>query len=133
MSTHAHMYTRTHVHMYTCTHTHTHTHTHTLTNIQDDREARRMRRKKMRKLQKTLAVELDLLLPRLGANSKSYKWAGRRSVGRTGRCHVLACVSTCMHTCNTTYVYIRVRAHDGGDAGGHGQQKAIMVQQKQHA
>jgi hypothetical protein len=44
-----------------------------------------MRRKKMRKLQKTLAVELDLLLPRLGANSKSYKWAGRRSVGRTGR------------------------------------------------
>ena len=44
-----------------------------------------MRRKRMRKLQKQLAVELDMLLPRLGANNKSYKWAGRRSVGRTGR------------------------------------------------
>lgn len=62
--------------------------------VMDDREARRMRRKKMRKLQKTLAVELDLLLPRLGANNKSYKWAGRRSVGRTGRSLVEILVDT---------------------------------------
>jgi len=62
--------------------------------VMDDREARRMRRKKMRKLQKTLAVELDMLLPRLGANNKSYKWAGRRSVGRTGRSLVEILVDT---------------------------------------
>ena len=32
-----------------------------------------------------LAVQLDALLPPLGTNQKSYKWAGRRAVGVTGR------------------------------------------------
>ena len=82
----------------------------------DDREARRMRRKKMRKLQKQLAVELDMLLPRLGANNKSYKWAGRRSVGRTGRSLVEILVDAAKNV--RSILEAKGISGSGGDAAG---------------